>query len=245
MTTGTPYHSGTCSLGSPWGGSAAHGEQPATGQRRSQRHRWDCGPSQLPPETAGAQWMTCGVEVGGGGPAARRSRSGCWVVALVLTSLSCAPGATASVREAIFSRARGSQSGHDAGVTSQELVLATWNPQKLRELAELTRILHVKTFPAEQLGLKPPAAMPATAAEDSEAKASAIARAANRAALADCAVLLVPALNNAPGLHAANIVQEAGGWEVCPPPPHNQEHLNVYTHTYTCMWCVFSCVLYA
>lgn len=157
--------------------------------------------------------MTCGVEGGGGDPAARRSR-GSWVVVLALTALSCAPCATASVREAIFSRSRGSQSGHDARVTSQELVLATWNPQKLRELAELSRILHVKTFPAGQFGLKPPAAMPATAAEDSESKASAVARAANRAALADCAVLLVPALNNAPGLHAANIVQKAGGWEV-------------------------------
>jgi hypothetical protein len=206
---------GMCALGSPRGGSAAHVEQPgALGQRRSRRHRWACGPSRLPPETGSARWMTCGVEGGGGGPASRRSRSGSWVAMLALTALSCAPGATASVREAIFSRSRGSQSGHDARVTSQELVLATWNPQKLRELAELSRILHVKTFPAEQFGLKPPAAMPATAAEDSEAKASAVARAANRAALADCAVLLVPALNNAPGLHAANIVQNAGGWEV-------------------------------
>jgi hypothetical protein len=213
--TGASFFPGMCALGSPRGGSAAHVEQPgATGQRRSRRHRWACGPSRLPPETGSARWMTCGVGGGWGGPGARRSRSGSWVAVLALTALSCAPGATASVREAIFSRSRGSQSGHDARVTSQELVLATWNPQKLRELAELSRILHVKTFPAEQFGLKPPAAMPATAAEDSEAKAIAVARAANRAALADCSVLLVPALNNAPGLHAANIVQKAGGWEV-------------------------------
>ena len=132
-----------------------------------------------------------------------------------MATLSCAPGGDASLREAIFARSRASESSRGGGATSQELVLATWNPQKLRELAEVTRILHVKTFSAEQAGLKPSSVLHATAEEDAEAKASAVARASNMAALADCSVLLVPALKNAPGLNAASIVQEAGGWEVC------------------------------
>jgi len=182
------------------------------GTRRS-RYRWIFGPCWLPPETDGAQ--RGGGNGGRGGAAARRSSRGGWALVLALAALSCAPGADASLRTAMFTRARASQSSGSAGETSQELVLATWNPQKLRELAEVTRILHVKTFSAEQAGLKPPSVMHATAEEDSEAKASAVARASNRPALADCAVLQVPALKNAPGLTAASIVQEAGGWEVC------------------------------
>ena len=121
-------------------------------------------------------------------------------------------GALASVGGMPFAGAPGRD---DVGSESQELVLATWNPQKLRELAEVTRILHVKTMSAGQLGLEHPStpSAPSTMEEDAENKAQAVARAARRAALADCSVLCVAALDNAPGLDADQLVQEGGGWE--------------------------------
>lgn len=68
---------------------------------------------------------------------------------------------------------------------------------------QLTRLLHVKTTSAEQMGLEAFTSTHSSLAEDAEAKALAVARAAQRAALADCAVLCIPALSNAPGLNTA------------------------------------------
>jgi hypothetical protein len=68
---------------------------------------------------------------------------------------------------------------------------------------QLTRLLHVKTISAEQLGLEAFVSTHSTLVEDAEAKALAVARATQRAALADCAVLCIPALSNAPGLNTA------------------------------------------
>ena len=73
-------------------------------------------------------------------------------------------------------------------------------------LSQLTRLLHVKTFAPEQLGLKAPVSSHSSLEEDAEAKALGVARVSQRAALADCAVLCVPAIGNAPGLDAARFL---------------------------------------
>ena len=45
---------------------------------------------------------------------------------------------------------------------------------------------------------------------------------ANRVALADCSVLCVPSLLNAPGMGAERLVRESGGWEGAMEALHEQ-----------------------
>ena len=45
---------------------------------------------------------------------------------------------------------------------------------------------------------------------------------ANRVALADCSVLCVPSLLNAPGMGAGRLVRESGGWEGAMEALHEQ-----------------------
>ncbi|EKX32978.1 hypothetical protein GUITHDRAFT_148259, partial [Guillardia theta CCMP2712] len=80
-----------------------------------------------------------------------------------------------------------------------ELVLASWNPQKLREMMEISRVLNIRVRKAEEEGVARGPVTPADLVEDSKLKAMHVMRKTGKAAMADCAVLKVPVLRDAPG----------------------------------------------
>lgn len=83
------------------------------------------------------------------------------------------------------------------------LVVATHNPGKLREIADLLRPFDIEACGAAALGLKEPEEAGASFRANAELKARAAARAAGRPALADDSGLVVAALGGAPGVHSA------------------------------------------
>mmetsp|Transcript_20875 Transcript_20875/g.69715 ORF Transcript_20875/g.69715 Transcript_20875/m.69715 type:complete len:674 (-) Transcript_20875:70-2091(-) len=87
-----------------------------------------------------------------------------------------------------------------------ELVLASWNPQKLREMMEISRVLNIRVRKAEEEGVARGPVTPADLVEDSKLKAMHVMRKTGKAAMADCAVLKVPVLRDAPGF-------EVGRWQ--------------------------------
>jgi XTP/dITP diphosphohydrolase len=84
-----------------------------------------------------------------------------------------------------------------------ELVLASHNPGKLREIADLLRPFAVAVVAAGALGLPEPEETGATFEANAELKALAAARASGRPALADDSGLSVPALDGEPGIYSA------------------------------------------
>ena len=84
-----------------------------------------------------------------------------------------------------------------------ELVIATHNPGKLRELRELLAPFGIKAVSAGELGLPEPEETGATFRENARIKAAAAAAAAQRPAFADDSGLVVDALGGAPGIHSA------------------------------------------
>ena len=84
-----------------------------------------------------------------------------------------------------------------------ELVIATHNPGKLRELRELLAPFGIKAESAGELGLAEPDETGATFRENARIKAAAAAAAAQRPAFADDSGLVVDALAGAPGIHSA------------------------------------------
>jgi XTP/dITP diphosphohydrolase len=92
-----------------------------------------------------------------------------------------------------------------------DLLLATTNPGKQRELGRLLRGIPGRLVLPQQLGLELDVPEPhATYAENAAAKASAFARASGLPALADDSGLEVAALDWGPGVHTARY----GGAEV-------------------------------
>ena len=86
----------------------------------------------------------------------------------------------------------------------QELVIATHNAGKAREISELLRP-YIKTFVmAGDLGLPEPAETGQTFHENASIKARAAAKATGKPALADDSGLCVSALGGAPGLYSAD-----------------------------------------
>jgi XTP/dITP diphosphohydrolase len=83
------------------------------------------------------------------------------------------------------------------------LVLATHNPGKVREIAELLAPLGFDVKSAAELGLPEPEETGATFADNALLKARAAADAAGLAALADDSGLVVNALSGAPGIYSA------------------------------------------
>jgi XTP/dITP diphosphohydrolase len=83
------------------------------------------------------------------------------------------------------------------------LVIASHNPGKMREIADLLRPLGIGTVGAAALGLAEPDETGTTFAENAALKARAAARAANLPALADDSGLAVAALDGAPGVYSA------------------------------------------
>ena len=83
------------------------------------------------------------------------------------------------------------------------VVIATHNPGKLREMAELLAPYGVEAVSARDLGLPEPAETGTMFAENAAIKAHAAAQAADLPAFADDSGLCVDALDGAPGLFSA------------------------------------------
>jgi XTP/dITP diphosphohydrolase len=84
-----------------------------------------------------------------------------------------------------------------------ELVIATHNPGKLRELRQLLAPFGIVAASAGELGLDEPAETGASFRDNACIKAVAAAAAARRPAFADDSGLAVDALGGAPGIHSA------------------------------------------
>ena len=85
----------------------------------------------------------------------------------------------------------------------ERLVVASHNPGKVREIAELVRPFGVSVVTAGELGLDEPEETGATFEENAALKALAAARASGLPALADDSGLAVDALGGAPGIYSA------------------------------------------
>ncbi len=88
-------------------------------------------------------------------------------------------------------------------VLGGRLVVASHNPGKVREIAELVRPFGVNVVTAGELGLDEPEETGATFEENATLKAMAAARASGLPALADDSGLAVDALGGAPGIYSA------------------------------------------
>jgi XTP/dITP diphosphohydrolase len=84
-----------------------------------------------------------------------------------------------------------------------ELLIATHNAGKLRELRELLAPYGIRAASAGELGLAEPEETGADFRENARIKAAAAAAAAQRPAFADDSGLVVDALGGAPGIHSA------------------------------------------
>jgi XTP/dITP diphosphohydrolase len=84
-----------------------------------------------------------------------------------------------------------------------QLVIATHNPGKLREMKELLAPYGVEAVSAGELGLPEPDEHGTTFRANARIKAQAAAQAAKLPALADDSGLVVDALNGQPGIHSA------------------------------------------
>jgi len=91
------------------------------------------------------------------------------------------------------------------------LVVASHNPGKVREMADLLRSFDVKTVGVAELGLPEPEETGTTFAENAALKARAAAHASGLPALADDSGLCVDALGGAPGIHSARWAEGVGG----------------------------------
>lgn len=90
-----------------------------------------------------------------------------------------------------------------SALVGSRLVLASHNPGKVREIAELLKPFDVAVISAGELGLPEPEESGATFAENALLKANAAALESGLPALADDSGLVVPALNGAPGIYSA------------------------------------------
>jgi XTP/dITP diphosphohydrolase len=88
-------------------------------------------------------------------------------------------------------------------VTGDRLVIATHNPGKLREIADLLGPFGVNALSAGTLGLPEPEETGATFEANAALKARAAADGAGLPALADDSGLVVPALGGDPGIYSA------------------------------------------
>jgi XTP/dITP diphosphohydrolase len=86
---------------------------------------------------------------------------------------------------------------------SGQIVIATHNPGKLRELRELLSPYGVDAVSAGELGLPEPEETGASFADNARIKAQVAAGGARLPALADDSGLAVAALDGAPGIHSA------------------------------------------
>lgn len=88
-------------------------------------------------------------------------------------------------------------------VRGSELVVASHNPGKIREIADLLRPHAIKVLSAAELGVHEPEETAATFTGNARLKALHSARACGRSALADDSGLEVEVLGGAPGIYSA------------------------------------------
>jgi XTP/dITP diphosphohydrolase len=86
---------------------------------------------------------------------------------------------------------------------SGRVVIATHNPGKLKEIADLLSPYGIEAVSAAELELAEPVETGTSFAENARIKAQAAASAAGLPALADDSGLMIAALNGAPGIHSA------------------------------------------
>jgi XTP/dITP diphosphohydrolase len=92
----------------------------------------------------------------------------------------------------------------------KQLVVASSNPGKLRELAELLAPLGFEIIPQAKLGIADADEPHGTFVENALAKARHASRAARLPALADDSGICVASLGGEPGVHSARFAGEAG-----------------------------------
>ena len=92
-----------------------------------------------------------------------------------------------------------------------KLVIATHNPGKLREIAELIEPLGIICVGAEELGLPEPEEIGNTFVDNADLKAREAADLSGLPALADDSGLCVDALHGAPGIFSARWAEDADG----------------------------------
>jgi XTP/dITP diphosphohydrolase len=92
------------------------------------------------------------------------------------------------------------------------LVIASHNPGKVQEIADLLHPYQVLVVAASELGLAEPEETGATFQDNALIKARAAAKGAGLPALADDSGLAVCALMGRPGIHSARYAKEAGGF---------------------------------
>jgi XTP/dITP diphosphohydrolase len=92
-----------------------------------------------------------------------------------------------------------------------ELVVATHNAGKLREIEALLAPFKVRAISAASLGLPEPVETEATFVGNARIKAHAAARATNKPALADDSGISVDGLNGAPGVYTADWAETPNG----------------------------------
>lgn len=95
--------------------------------------------------------------------------------------------------------------------TDRQLVIASHNAGKVREIADLLTPWTIEVSSAGDLGLPEPEETGATFAENAILKARASADGSGRPALADDSGFSVAALDGAPGIHAARFAERADG----------------------------------
>ena len=92
-----------------------------------------------------------------------------------------------------------------------QLVVASHNAGKVREIAELLAPFDVRAIPAAELGLPEPEETEDSFTGNARLKAHAAAGASGRPALADDSGLVVEALDGAPGIHSARWAETGHG----------------------------------
>ncbi len=94
---------------------------------------------------------------------------------------------------------------------AKRLVVASHNPGKVREIADLIRPFGITTVSAAELGLPEPEETGSSFIENAELKAHAAAQAAHLPALADDSGLEVAALGGQPGIYSARWAETPAG----------------------------------
>ncbi|MCX8254079.1 dITP/XTP pyrophosphatase [Beijerinckiaceae bacterium RH AL1] len=98
-------------------------------------------------------------------------------------------------------------------LVKDRLVIATHNPGKLREMAELLAPYEIEVVSAGELGLPEPEETATTFSGNAAIKAEAATAATGLPAFADDSGLCVAALGGAPGIYSARWAKDAGSFE--------------------------------
>ncbi len=88
-------------------------------------------------------------------------------------------------------------------LSGQQVIIASHNPGKVREMRAILAPLNLKVIAASDMQLKEPVEDGDTFAANAEIKATSASRSTGLPAIADDSGLVVPALNGCPGIYSA------------------------------------------